>query len=316
MSFIHFSDNARRDFLKKTMFAGMGLAALEFSPLELFARYELVKLSILHTNDVHSRVDPFPANDPKYPNMGGVAPRAELINQIRSEETNVLLFDCGDIFQGTPYFNIYKGELEMKLMSLMGYDAGTIGNHDFDLGLDGLEKQLVHANFPLLTANYDFENTPMQGKTNTHKIFEKGGVKIGVFGLGIELDGLVSANLSAGTKYLEPIKQANVMAHHLKVEKGCHLVVCLSHLGFSYDSSKVSDKALAKNSKHIDIILGGHTHTFLNKPWLEKNILQQEVMICQVGFAGIKLGRVDCLFKATGKLKKKQFSEQNIFKKQ
>ncbi len=316
MPSIHFSDNARRDFLKKSLFAGLGLAALELSPLELFARTELVKLTILHTNDVHSRIDPFPANDPRYPNMGGVAPRAELIKSIRATEPNVLLFDCGDIFQGTPYFNLYKGELEMKLMSQMGYDAGTIGNHDFDLGVEGLEKQLVFANFPLLSANYDFTDTAMQGKTLPYKIFVKNGVKVGVFGVGIELDGLVGKNMYGNTRYLNPIANANFMADKLKCELGCHLVICLSHLGFSYEDNKVSDKILAQNSKDIDIILGGHTHTFLDKPWMEANTKKQEVMICQVGFGGIKLGRIDCVFKTNGKLLGKEFTEQKIFKKQ
>jgi len=307
---------SRRFFIKSSLAAGTGLALSNLLPMPLLANPGLVKLTILHTNDVHSRIDPFPANDPRFPNMGGVAPRAELIRKIRAEEQHVLLFDSGDMFQGTPYFNFYKGELELKLMSQMGYDAGTIGNHDFDAGVDGLEKQLVHAKFPLLSSNYDFSQTSMSGKTKPYTVFNKGGIKIGVFGLGIELEGLVGRNMYGDTNYLDPIGKANETALKLKQEEGCHLVVCLSHLGFTYDNTKVSDKVLAKNTKNIDIILGGHTHTFLDKPWYEKDLNGNEVMICQVGWGGIKLGRIDCVFKTNGKLLDKSFTEKNIFKKQ
>ncbi|MBX7182464.1 MAG: metallophosphoesterase [Bacteroidia bacterium] len=307
---------SRRGFLRSTIAAGAGLAMSGLIPSELWADTSLIRLTILHTNDVHSRIDSFPATDPKFPNMGGVAPRAELIKRIRNEVPHVLLFDSGDMFQGTPYFNFYKGELEIKLMSQMGYDAGTIGNHDFDAGIDGLEKQLVHATFPLVSSNYDFSGTVMEGKTLPYSIFNKGGIKVGVFGLGIELDGLVGKNMYGDTKYQEPIQKANEMAGKLKNELGCHLVVCLSHLGFSYDNSKVSDKVLAKNTRNVDIILGGHTHTFLEKPWVEKDLDGKEVMICQVGWGGIKLGRIDCLFKADGRLLDKNYTEKNIFKKQ
>ena len=160
----------RRDFISRV--AG-GAAALGLSsvPFDILARNEIIKLTILHTNDVHSHIDPFPMNDPKYPGMGGVAQRAAIIDKIRAEEKNVLLLDSGDIFQGTPYFNLYGGELEMKLMSKMQYDASTVGNHDFDNGLDGLAKQLPHASFPFLCSNYDFTGMipPLSGHQNSCK---------------------------------------------------------------------------------------------------------------------------------------------------
>ena len=162
----------RREFIKG-VFGGMALAGLSSLPLELFARAEMTKLTILHTNDVHSRIDPFPANDPKYPNMGGVARRAALIKKIRATEKNVLLLDAGDIFQGTPYFNLYGGELEFKLMSEMGYDASTLGNHDFDNGIDGLVKQMPNMNFPFLNSNYYFKDTLLENKIQEYKIFRK-----------------------------------------------------------------------------------------------------------------------------------------------
>ena len=225
-----------------------------------------VKIVILHTNDVHSHIDPFPDNDPKYPGLGGVERRAEMINEIRAKEKNVLLLDAGDIFQGTPYFNMYGGEIEMKLMTAMKYDASAIGNHDFDGGLENFAKQLQHADFPLLCANYDFSGTPMEGKTVPYRIFEKEGVRVGVFGIGIELAGLVDSKLYGKTQYLDPIVKAAEMTHTLKHDNKCDIVVCLSHLGYKYENDKVSDLVLAKKSSNIDVIIGGHTHTFLDKP--------------------------------------------------
>jgi 5'-nucleotidase len=288
--------NNRRNFLKKSAFAGAGFLALNAIPSEVFAKTDLIKLTILHTNDVHSHIDPFPENDPKYPGLGGAVNRAALIKKIRNEEKNVLLLDSGDVFQGTPYFNLYGGELEFKLMSMMQYDASTIGNHDFDNGLDGLVKQLPHANFPFINCNYDFSDTSMSGKTIPHKIFVKDGIKIGVFGIGIELDGLVEKRMFGNTKYLDPVIKAAEISHYLKMDEKCDLVICLSHLGFKYESKKISDIELAKRSKNIDLILGAHTHTFLDKPLVYENRDKKEVVVAQVGWAGIRLGRIDYVF--------------------
>jgi 5'-nucleotidase len=282
----------RRDFLK-TLAGSAALVGLSNFPLDLLAKHELEKITILHTNDVHSHIDPFPLNDPKYPGLGGVARRAALIKKIRAEEKNVLLLDSGDIFQGTPYFNMYGGEVEMKLMSEMGYDASTIGNHDFDNGMDGLARQLPHANFPLLCSNYDFSDTPLHNKTQPTKIIEKGGIRIGLFGLGIELEGLVEKKLYGNTVYLDPVAKAETYSRHLKEEKKCDLVICLSHLGYKYNEEKISDEILARQSRNIDLILGGHTHTFLDQPVRTKNRDGKEILIAQVGWAGIKLGRID-----------------------
>jgi 5'-nucleotidase len=255
-----------------------------------------IKLTILHTNDVHSRIDPFPMDGGQYQGLGGVAARSLLINEIRSKEKNVLLLDAGDMFQGTPYFNIYKGEPEIKAMTAMGYDAGTIGNHDFDAGLENLATQVSrHAAFPMLIANYDFTGTPMENKNLPYKIFRKEGLKIGVFGLGIELKGLVAEALYKETKYLDPVQTANEIADRLNKE-GCDFIICLSHLGYRYDTNKVSDEVLAKETQNIDLIIGGHTHTFLPKPVIMKNKIGKEMLINQVGYAGIMLGRLDFIF--------------------
>ncbi len=292
--------NNRREFLKKIS-SGALIATFGGLPLETFAKRETVKITVLHTNDVHSHIEPFPDNDPKYPGLGGVAQRAAIIKKIRSEEKNVLLFDVGDIFQGTPYFNLYGGELELKLMSMMKYDASTIGNHDFDNGMEGLASQLPNATFPLLNCNYDFSNTVMKYKTLPYKIFVKDGVKMGVFGLGIELKGLVDPKLYGKTVYLDPLQKAAETAHYLKKEKKCDFVICLSHLGFKYGDDKVSDVVLAKKSLNIDLILGGHTHTFIDEPYKYYNRDGKEVLVAQVGWAGIKLGRIDYYFDANTK---------------
>lgn len=307
-------NNDRREFLKKIS-AGTALAAMGGLPLDAFAKTEMVKITILHTNDVHSHIEPFPDNDPKFPGMGGVAQRAAIINKIRSEEKNVLLLDVGDIFQGTPYFNLYGGELELKLMSLMKYDATTIGNHDFDNGIDGLATQLPNANFPFINCNYDFSNTVLKDKILPYKIFVKQGIKIGVFGLGIELKGLVDPKMYGKTVYQDPLTKAAAMSHHLKKEKKCDLVICLSHLGFKYPDDKVSDVVLAKQSLNIDLILGAHTHTFIDDPYKYFNRDGKEVMVAQVGWAGIKLGRIDYFFEAKSKKNVMQASTVKIIKK-
>ncbi|WP_395634157.1 bifunctional metallophosphatase/5'-nucleotidase [Flavobacterium sp.] len=287
----------RRDFIQKTA-ATSALLGLGGFSLSSFKSVNTKHLTILHTNDVHSYIDPFPANHPKNPNMGGVARRAALIESIRKENPNVLLLDAGDIFQGTPYFNYYGGELEFKLMSMMQYDLATIGNHDFDNGIEGLYAQLPHASFEFVSANYDFKNTIMNGHVKPYKIINKDGIKVGVFGLGVGLDGLVDKKNYKETIYLDPVGVAQDMARLLKQEKKCDLVICLSHLGYKYkdEPDKICDTKLATSTKDIDLIIGGHTHTFLDKPTVLKNAIGQDVLVNQVGCYGINLGRIDFYF--------------------
>lgn len=287
---------------------GLGFLSSGFRPIGK----PKVRIVILHTNDVHSHLEPFPLNDPKYPGLGGVERRAALIRDIRAREKNVIVLDAGDIFQGTPYFNMFGGEVEMKMMTAMGYDASAIGNHDFDGGLDNLAKQLQHASFPLLCANYDFTGTPMEGKTVPYKIFEHEGVRTGVFGLGIELAGLVDSRLYGKTVYLDPIIKAAEMVKELRDEKKCDVVVCLSHLGFKYENDKVSDMVLAKKSKGIDVIIGGHTHTFLDKATVVKNREGEDVVIAQVGWAGIRLGKIEIFTDKNSKAKTMTTASVNI----
>ncbi|CAN1517119.1 UshA 5'-nucleotidase/2',3'-cyclic phosphodiesterase and related esterases [Flavobacteriaceae bacterium] len=286
----------RRDFIEKTV-ASTALLSLGIS-LSSFKSDTIEHLTILHTNDVHSYIDPFPADHPRNPNKGGVSRRASLIEKIRLENPNVLLLDAGDIFQGTPYFNYYGGELEYKLMSMMKYDATTIGNHDFDNGLEGMVAQIPHATFDFISSNYDFKNTAMDGFVKPFKIFHKNGIKVGVFGLGIELTGLVDKNNYKETVYNNPEETTQEMVRILKHENKCDLVICLSHLGYNYknEPNKICDLKLASLTKDIDLIIGGHTHTFLDKPTIVKNLEQKEVLVNQVGCYGINLGRIDFYF--------------------
>ncbi|WP_138991097.1 bifunctional UDP-sugar hydrolase/5'-nucleotidase [Larkinella sp. C7] len=282
----------RRQFLKL-----FGAAAVVggFAP-EALAKPKLTQLTILHTNDVHSRLEPFPMDGGRNAGRGGIVRRATLINQIRSEQSNVLLFDAGDLFQGTPYFNLYKGEPEVQAMNQMRYDASTIGNHDFDGGMDNMVTQFGKAKFPFLIANYDFKNTAMDGRTEPYRVFKKDGLKIGVFGVGIKPEGLIPKELFRETRYLNPIETGNDMAAKLRNDLNCDYVICLSHLGYQYNDKAVSDRVFASKSRNIDLIIGGHTHTFLEAP---VNVLSQDglpVLINQVGFAGIYLGRIDLTF--------------------
>jgi len=288
----------RRVFLRQTAVGGgllllPGLAAAATAP-------SAPRLTILHTNDWHSRIDPFPEDGSRNAGRGGALRRAALIRQIREVEPNVLLFDSGDIFQGTPYFNFFLGELEMKLMSQMGYDAATIGNHDFDGGIENLATQARRASFPLLSANYDFTATPLEALVEPYRIFDRGGIRVGVFGLGIELAGLAEEKLYGKTQYRDPIAVANRTALHLRSRQKCDLVVCLSHLGYRYSGDKVSDVVVAAASENIDLILGGHTHTFLEEPVTVTNRRGEAVIINQVGYAGLRLGRLEVSFPGGG----------------
>lgn len=287
----------RRDFIQKSV-AGSALLTVGGLSLSSFSTLETKHITILHTNDVHSHIDPFPADHPRNANMGGVARRANLIESIRKQNPNVLLLDAGDIFQGTPYFNYYGGELEFKLMSMLNYDLATMGNHDFDNGLEGFVAQLPHAKFDFVSANYDFKNTILDGIVKPYKIFTKNGIKIGVFGLGIQLEGLVDKKNYKETVYNDPIETAQEMTRILKTQEKCDLVICLSHIGYTYknEPDKVSDLNLAAKTKDIDLIIGGHTHTFLDKPTIVKNLDGIDTLVNQVGCYGINLGRIDFYF--------------------
>jgi 5'-nucleotidase len=289
--------SSRRSFLRETGLTAAALMLGRNASATALSEDQPKKLTILHTNDVHSRLDPFPSDAGSNAGRGGVAARAALIRRIRSAEDNVLLLDAGDIFQGTPYFNMFKGEPEIKAMTAMGYDAGVMGNHDFDAGIGNFADQMAaHGRFPIVMCNYDFTGTPMQDRHVPRLVIRKGGIRIGITGVGIELDGLVPEQLCGGTKYLDPISHAAREAEYLKKKKGCDLVICLSHLGDQYKDGKVSDENLARETEHIDLIIGGHTHRFFDAPRTYVNKSGGKTVVNQVGWGGLRVGRLDYVF--------------------
>ncbi len=288
----------RRRFLKTLGVAGA--AALAGLPALSLRHAGLNKITIIHTNDTHSRLDPYPEGDPDYPGMGGYARRAALINREREKDPNLLLLDAGDVFQGTPYFNMYGGKPELKLMSKMGYDAVAFGNHEFDNGMDGFLEVLPYADFPFLAANYDFSATILAGKVKDYHVIERNGLKIGLYGLGIELEGLVSRNLYEGTVYHDPIKIARETEQKLKNDYGCDLIICLSHLGYDYEDGKVSDIKVAEATALTHVIIGGHTHNLLDPPATVTNRAGKNVTIAQAGYGGAYAGRLEVYFDRDG----------------
>jgi len=286
---------SRKGFLKKSALLAAGM----MTPLGAGAKLLTSKIpdvTILYTNDTHARLDPFPDNAVEFAGLGGIARRASLVKKIRSESKNVLLLDAGDVFQGTPWFDVYGGELDLKLMSEMGYDAMAVGNHEFDRGPDGFAEAAQKADFPILVANYDASGTPMNSYLERLIVREFNGFRIGIFGLGIELDGVVSPELSGGVKDRDPIAWADGMTKSLRRAHKCDFVICLSHLGFKYSDGRIDDMTLAEKVPGMDLIIGGHTHTFLDYPVGVTNPDGNVTMITQMGHGGVRLGRIDLSF--------------------
>lgn len=242
---------------------------------------------ILHTNDTHSRIEPVPESDRIAGNKGGVVRRMNYIEQVRKENKNVLLFDAGDFLQGTPYFNLFKGKVETEAMNMMRYDAVTLGNHEFDYGLEALEKVVRRAKFPIISSNYDFSGTPLNNLIKPYLIFKKDGVKIGVIAINIQPKGLIASGNYDGMKFLQPERVANELALKLKTTDRCDMVICLSHLGYT------ADKRLVEQTRNIDIIIGGHSHTNMKTLDMLKNIDNKDVMVFQTAGRGIYVGRID-----------------------
>lgn len=248
------------------------------------------QLFILHTSDTHSRIEPISAEAAdEYAGMGGVVRRAGFVKQFRGKHPDMLLLDCGDISQGTPYYNFFKGELEVKMMNLMGYDAMTIGNHEFDFGLENMARLFRMANFPVVCSNYDVTGTVLEGLVKPYTTFNRNGLKIGVFGLAPKMEGLVQADKCEGVVYNDPIEVAQKMADLLKNEEDCDVVICLSHLGYQLKNAPC-DEELAQKTNHIDAILGGHTHTFMKEPAVYLNKDGQNVSVMHAGKNGIYVG--------------------------
>lgn len=250
------------------------------------------KLVILHTNDTHSQIEPSSANAVSNPDMGGYARRLGLINQIRAEEEHVILVDAGDFSQGTPYYNFFKGRLEIRGYNLMQYDAVTLGNHEFDNGMDTLAAILQLAEFPIVASNYDVKESLISRYVQPYLIVKRGKLRIGIMALGINPDGLIMENNYRGIVYQDPLEKAKSMSEYLKLKKKCDVVICLSHLGYSPGSKGVNDVIIAAQTRYIDVIIGGHSHSLLENEKVN-NLEGRPVVIAQMGRSGLYLGRID-----------------------
>jgi 5'-nucleotidase len=284
----------RRTFLTASAAFGATLVA---QPQYALAAETVI--TILHTNDTHSQIDPLPAND-RNAGKGGVARRATLVKRIRKENPNTLLVDAGDVMQGTPYFNFYKGEVEYKAMSAVGYDAGTLGNHEFDNGVDALAAALKHATFDIVSANYDVTGTVLQERVKRYVVKTLGGIRVGLFGLGVSPVALITPDNFKGVTFIDPAIAARDVVKKLRGEERCSLVVCMSHLGY-YEDGQRGDSFIASQIDGIDFIASGHTHTFMQEPVAQKQPCGANTLIFQVGRSGIHVGRVDFTLR-TGKL--------------
>jgi 5'-nucleotidase len=298
----------RRGFLRASL-AGSMIATSPRLALQLLATPSWLPISapllevapgeslitILHTNDTHSQIDPIPSNDKQYPDKGGVARRATLVKRIRKENPKTLLIDAGDVFQGTPYFNFFKGEVEYKSMSLIGYDVVTLGNHDFDNGVDALAAAMKFANFEFVSSNYDVKGTPLESRVKPYVVRVIGGLRVGLFGLGVSPDNLITPANFKGVKYNDPVKAAKDVVATLRTQERCTVVVGMSHLGF-YSNDRfggLGDSQVAAQVDGIDFIASGHTHTFMKQPVITKTPSGGNTIIFQVGRSGIYVGRVD-----------------------
>lgn len=299
---------SRRDFLRASMVAGLTLSlpktfssfsrvtnySTPWAPL-LYQKAGETLVTVLHTNDTHSQIDPILENDKTYGGKGGVARRATLVKRIRKENPNTLMLDAGDVLQGTPYFNFYKGEVEYKAMSLIGYDAGTLGNHEFDNGVESLSKALQFANFDIVSTNYDVRGSVLEKKVKTHVVKQLGDIRVGLFGMGVSPTGLITPDNFKPVKYIEPVRMARGVVKLLREQERCSLVFGMSHLGYfpKPEDDEIGDTQVAAQVDGIDFIAGGHTHTFMKAPVVQKSPSGNNTVIFQVGKSGIFIGRVD-----------------------
>lgn len=253
------------------------------------------EIVILHTNDTHSQIDPNPATASRNADEGGIVRRAAAIEMIRKETPNVIVVDAGDFVQGSPYYNFFKGEVEVKMMNAIGYNVGTLGNHEFDNGIDELARLLSMAKWPIICANYDVKGTPLEPYVKQTLTLERDGIKIGFVGIGVNPDGLIAKKNFGDIKYLDPVETANKYARKLK-EEGCDMVVVVSHIGYFPDDDNAGDRQLAINSTDIDLIIGGHSHTDLKGCVEVANKNGKMVKITQTGKSGFRLGRINVEF--------------------
>ena len=268
----------------KTTYITLIIALLLTVNLSVYGERHIV---ILFTNDAHSRIEPLPETDRSAPGRAGVVRRHAFFNQMRSQYPNVLLFDAGDFVQGTPYYNVFRGRVEVEAKNLMRYTAVTPGNHEFGNGLEGLKEKMQWANFPFISSNYDFSQTILDGLIKPYLILEKEGVRIGVISANIELFGLVASANFEGVQVLDPVEMANKYAERLRTHHRVDMVICLSHLGYG------ADLEFTRYTRNIDLILGGHSHRHMDEPEILQNLDGKPVMLFHTSGRGVNVGRID-----------------------
>ncbi|MDD4970316.1 MAG: metallophosphatase [Paludibacter sp.] len=271
-------------------FRGM-LILLIFSTFTVLAQQK-IKLVILHTNDTHSQVEPTDKSSLKTADMGGYARRMGMIEKIRANEKNVLLVDAGDYSQGTPYFNFFNGRVEIDAMNRMKYDAGTLGNHEFDNGIDTLAVVLKNARFPMISSNYKLNNTALYSLVKPYTVIDRAGLRIGIMALDVNPVSLIFEKNYKGIVYEDPIEKANEVSYLLKKREHCDVIICLSHLGSDSTKHEVNDFEVARKTRYIDVIIGGHSHSMITNTSV-KNAAGKNMVIAQIGKSGLYLGRVD-----------------------
>ena len=251
-----------------------------------------IKLVILHTNDTHSQVEPTEKSILKTADMGGYARRMGLIAQIREQEKNVLLVDAGDYSQGTPYFNFFNGRVEIDAMNRMKYDAGTLGNHEFDNGIDTLAVVLKNALFPMISSNYMLDKTSLFPIIKKYVVVEKAGLRIGIMALDVNPESLIFEKNYHGLVYQDPVEKANEVSELLKKKEKCDVIICLSHLGSDGTKKEVNDFEIARKTRYIDVIIGGHSHTLITNTTVN-NAAGKTMVISQMGKSGLFLGKIE-----------------------
>lgn len=259
--------------------------------------YAQKHLEVLHTNDTHSCIMPLNPNlaDTAVAGRGGFLRRVAMIKEERAKNPDLLLIDSGDFSQGSPFYTMFKGDVEIGLMNLMGYDAVTIGNHEFDFGLENMARIFKMAKFPVVCANYDFTGTCVEGLVKPYVIIKRNGLKIGLFGLSPQLEGLVDLSKCKGVTYLDPVEVGNRVAAELKHDKKCDVVICVSHLGW-LRPDEMGDQKLLASSKDIDLVLGGHSHSYFKDLRYVNNADGKAVPVDQNGKNAMYVGKLTLSF--------------------
>ena len=271
------------------------------------------RVTILYTNDTHGRIDPFPSTAREHAGLGGVSRRASLVKRIREESPNSLLLDAGDVFYGSPWFTLYGGKRHFELMSLMGYDAMALGEHEFHHGTEGFAEAADAATFPFLCANYRVAGTAMEPYVQPYLIREMGGIRIGIFGLGIDLGEFVTPEKRGEVRVGEPISRAGTVVRFLREQRQCDYIICLSHLGYHYDDSRPDDRKLAAAVEGLDLIIGGHTHTFMDRPETIRSADGGQTVVTQAGHSGIRLGRIDLRIGGEGSVERLEAQQYTVY---